>query len=482
VKSLLVLALPLAIGSPAFTPVQDDLLAVPGSLSNAWADFDNDGDPDMAVTAKSGAILLYRNDGGTLVSVGAALGLPTAGPEFRAISWGDFDGDGRMDLFAGSSLRDKPSALFRNTGAGFSDVAAAVGLAIPGRVSRQANWIDYDNDGDVDLYATDRAGPNRLYRNDGGRFAFAETGPTVAASTVGACWLDYDRDGDLDLFLANQSGKADALFRNDGTGFTDVAPALGIHSPGRSPREGGVGCAIGDYDGDGNFDIFVPSYGRNALWKGDGKGGFTDAAGSTGLGVQNYAVGAAWGDYDNDGDPDLSVMSYDGEPGKQVPRNALFRNDAGRFVNVIANDSPLNRGDHGVAWVDYDRDGDLDLSITKGYTDIGGHYLFRNDLPRAAARRSLSVLVVDANGRFTQAGAEVRIYDKRNELLGSAQVSTGGGYGAQGALPVHFGVGIASRVNVEVTFMSTRGREVQTVRGVDLARYRRAPLIVRRGP
>ena len=93
---LLVAAAPAT--EPAFAPVQPELLAMPGSLSNAWADFDNDGDLDMAVSLKSGEIRLYRNDRGVLASMGAALGLPTSGGEFRAISWGDFDGDGFGDI------------------------------------------------------------------------------------------------------------------------------------------------------------------------------------------------------------------------------------------------------------------------------------------------------------------------------------------------------------------------------------------------
>ncbi|MDB5451553.1 MAG: hypothetical protein JWO33_131 [Caulobacteraceae bacterium] len=484
----LFLALPLLTAAAAVEPplisVQPELLGVVGSLSNAWADVDNDGDLDMAVSLKSGEIRLYRNDKGVLISVGAAMGLPASGSEFRALSWGDYDGDGWMDLMAGSSLPDKPSAVFHNMGGkSFVNVADQIGLTVMGRSSRQNNWIDYDNDGDVDLYATDRIKANRLYRNDGGRFAqvFAVGGPTVASSTVGACWLDYDKDGDLDLFLANQSGKNDQLFRNDGTAFVDVAPQLGMENAGRTKDEGGVGCAIGDYDADGELDIFVPNYGHNVLWHNNGNGTFTNTAAAMGVGVENHAVGAAFGDYDNDGYPDLSVMSYEGLAGQQQPEDGLFHNEGGKgFVNVIDLKGPLNAGDHGVTWVDYNDDGAIDLSVTRGYSPVGNHYVFRNTLPPAQARKSLSVLVLDAKGRYTQAGAEIRLLDARGKLLGAGQVSTGGGYGSQNAAPTHFGVPNATRVTVEVTFMSRTGRKTQKVADVALAKYVGKSLIVRR--
>jgi len=480
-------ALMLAAGAPpepAFAPVQRDLLAMPGSLSNAWADYDNDGDLDLAVSLKSGEIRLYRNDKGVLASVGGDLGLPTAGYEFRALDWGDYDGDGWVDLLAGATAPDKLSAVFHNLGGkSFVDVAREVGLTLPGRSSRQNNWIDYDNDGDLDLYATDRMGANKLYRNDGGRFvqAFAGMGPTDARSTVGACWLDYDKDGDLDVFLANQSGKTDALWRNDGTAFVDVAPQLGMENAGRTKDQGGVGCAVGDYDNDGNLDIFVPNYGHNTLWRGDGKGGFTNTAQATGVGVENHAVGAAWGDYDNDGYLDLAVMSYEGPTGQQTPKDSLFHNEGGKgFVNVLKAGGPLDAGDHGVVWVDYDQDGAVDLSVTRGYSPVGGHFLFRNLLPKAKARQSLQVTVLDAKGHFTQQGAEVRVYAPGGKLLGTGQVSTGGGYGSQGATPVHFGLPGASRVTVEVTFMSATGRKAQRIEKVDVKAYAGKALIVRR--
>ena len=486
VSLLPLLALPASAQEPSMTSIQTALLAMPGSLSNSWGDFDNDGDLDLAVSLKSGEVRLYRNDEGVLVSVGAAMGLPTKGGEFRGVSWGDYNGDGWIDLFAGATVATNNSALFKNDGGKkFVDVAAEVGLLVPGRSSRQNNWVDYDNDGDLDLYATDRGKANRLYRNDGGKFvqAFADGPPTVTSSTVGACWLDYDKDGDLDLFLGNQSGKADQMLRNDGDkGFVDVAPELGMTSLPRTRAEGGVGCAISDFDRDGELDIFVPNYGHNALWKGDGKGGFKNVAQEMGVGVENHAVGPAWGDYDNDGYPDLAVMSYIGEDTtKSTPKDSLWHNEGGKkFVNVLADNSPLHAGDHGVAFVDYNNDGAVDLSVARGYTEVGSHAVFRNMLPAAKAKQSLSVMVLDAKGHHTQAGAEVRLYDSAGKILGANQVNTGGGYNSQHAAPVHFGVPGQTRVTVEVTFMSKTGRKVHRVPNVSLANYYGKSLIVRR--
>ncbi|MDP1891469.1 MAG: CRTAC1 family protein [Gemmatimonadaceae bacterium] len=467
-----------------FASVQPELLAVANSYSNAWGDYDNDGDLDLAVSLGSGEVRFYRNDKGVLVSVGAGLGMPQAGShELRGLSWGDYDGDGFIDLLGGATAKDRLTVVLRNDGGKrFTNVAAALGLTIPNRSSRQTNWVDYDNDGDLDVYATDRAGGNPLFRNDGGTFTrvFADVGPTDARPTVGACWFDMDRDGDLDLFLANQSGAADALWRNDGSGFTDVAPALGLTGPPRSTAQGGVGCAVGDYDNDGDFDLFVPNYGRNQLYRNNGDGTFTDVAQALGVGVENHAVGADWGDYDNDGDLDLSVISYEGASGKQTPANALFRNDgAAGFTNVLGKESPLNAADHGVQFVDYDNDGGLDLTVTDGYGPVGGHFVFRNTLPDTAKKRSLSVLVLDAEGHHTRFGAEVRLYDRSGTLLASRLVVTGGGYNTQSAAPLHFGLATSQTVDVRVTFMGKNDFEQLTVIGVNPKQFVGKSLVIR---
>ncbi len=460
-----------------------EVLAVPNSYSSAWGDFDNDGDVDLAVSLGTGEVRLYRNDKGVLVSVGAGVGMPQAGShELRGLSWGDFDGDGDLDLLGGSTPTDKLTRVLRNDGGRFNDVAAEIGLTIPGRSARQTSWVDYDNDGDLDVYSADRAGDNKLFRNDGGRFThvFVGVGPTDARPTVGACWFDMDTDGDLDLYLTNQSGATDALWRNDGDRFTDVALALGLTGPSRTKDEGGVGCAIGDFDTDGDLDIFAANYGRNLLYRNNGHGTFTEVGQALGVGVENHAVSADWGDIDNDGDLDLSVISYEGPVGAQTPTNALFRNDGSKgFVNVLTKDSPLNVADHGVQFVDYDNDGGIDLTVTDGYGPTGGHFLFRSTLPDEAKRRSLSVQVLDARGHQTRFGAEVRLFDSSGRILGTRLVPAGGGYNAQSAAPVHFGLGTPAPVRVEVTFMTTAGRKTQAINSVNPADFRGRRLVVR---
>jgi hypothetical protein len=273
------------------------------------------------------------------------------------------------------------------------------------------------------------------------------------------------------------------MWRNDGDRFTDIAGALGMTGPKRTTDEGGVGCAVGDFDNDGDLDLFVPNYGHNQLYRRNPDRSFTDVAASVGLAVENHAVGADWGDIDNDGDLDLSVMSYEGPVGKQTPLNALFRNDGAKgFVNLLTKDSPLNAGDHGTQLVDYDNDGGLDLSITDGYGEVGGHFVFRNTIPDEAKRRSLSVLVLDGQGHQTRFGAEVRLFDATGRIIAARQVQTGGGYNTQRAGPVHFGLTSLAPVTVEVTFMTKRGRVKQTVKDVSPDAYRGKWLIVRQGP
>jgi len=142
-------------------------------------------------------------------------------------------------------------------------------------------------------------------------------------------------------------------------------------------------------------------------------------------------------------------------------------NTGGRFVDGLSADSALHASDHGVQWADFDRDGDLDLSLTESFRQNSRHQLFRNELPARDASRSLQVRVLDRDGRGTRAGSEVRLYRQDGTLLGSRLVTTGDGYGSQGDVPVHFGLGDTTVVSVEVTFLTPEGRTPKSIAGID---------------
>jgi hypothetical protein len=465
----------------AFEPAQPDLFSAPGAQPNAWADYDNDGDLDLFVGFRGAPDRLYRNDDGVFVDVASEVGLANE-PETRVAAWGDVDGDGHLDLYVGfPASAATPNRLFRNDGGGkrFVDVAGELGVDLIG-TTRQTSWIDYDNDGDLDLFVAFRDQINRLFRNDGDTFTDVSEPSGIAdpRRTVGVAWFDMDEDGDLDAFVANQNGDQDGFFRNDGDRFTDVAPELGMDAPGRTEQYGGVGPAVTDFDNDGDLDLFVANYGPDALWRNDGGGRFTEVAAGTVLSVDRHATTAAWGDVNNDGRVDLFVASYM----RDVPEEAdrLYRNAPEGFEDV----TPawvLERGaSHGVQWADFDADGDLDLALANN-NPAGGHPLYRNLLLPEDAVRSVQVMVLDADGFHTLPGTEVRVYAAGTDrLLGTRLVDTGGGYCSQNVMPVHVGLpdGVAT-VDVAVTTLGPEGRTVTTVRSVDPNALPRRVLLVR---
>jgi hypothetical protein len=465
---------------PTFELIQPELFGATGGQPNAWADFDNDGDLDEFVGFRGRPNRLYRQDRGRFEDVAAAVGLAD-NVETRAAAWGDFDGDGNLDLYVGF-IDGTPNKLYRNEGNGrhFTDVAPALGVNLTG-VTRQVSWIDYDNDGDLDLFVAFRDKPNRLFRNDGGRFTDVteQSGIGDPRKTVGAVWFDIDGDGDLDLFVANQNGDTNGLFRNDRGHFVDVAREWGVEAPRRSAEFGGVGAAVADFDGDGLLDVFVANYGPSALYRNDGGHRFVDVTQSAGLLFEQHATTPSWGDYDNDGRPDLYVAGFLVNV-THYPDH-LFHNGGSsmhpRFEEVLPALVNEHDASHGVQWVDFDGDGALDLALANN-DPWGGHYLFRNLLPPAQARQSLTIDVVDAKGHHTKPGAEVRVYAAgTRRLISSGVVDTGGGYCSQNVMPVHLGTGGAARVDIEVTTMSARGRQTMKKSGVDPKTAAR-PLVV----
>ncbi len=464
-----------------FDPVQPDLFTLQGGQPNAWADYDGDDDLDLFVGFRGQLSRLYRNDGGTFTDVAAAVGIADQ-HEVRVASWGDFDADRDPDLYVGyARTTSVPNRLYRNDGGTrFVDVGRQMGVDLVG-TSRQASFIDYDNDGDTDLFVAFRDRPNALFRNDGGQYTevAGQIGLADPRKTVGVVWFDMEGDGDLDVFVANQDGDLNGFFRNDRGRFTDVARELGMDGSGRPLVYGGVGPSVADYDGDGDFDLFVANYGPNALYRNDGGGRFVNVAAEAGVAGDYHATTSVWGDYDNDGRADLYVASY--LANVMHARDYLYRNEGTTFRDVTPSILLKHDATHGVQWMDYDYDGDVDLALADNGS-MGGHFLFRNRLPVARRERGLNVLVLDERGRYTRAGSEVRIYAAgTRSLLGTRLVDTGSGYCSQNLAPVHVGLPGAGVVDVEVTTFAADGKKHTRVTGVDPARLTGKPLVVRAG-
>ena len=259
----------------------------------AWGDYNNDGKLDLLSSWRK----VYRQNSLPFSKV------LDGGGNHPPLAWADFDRDGDLDAYA-------DGILYRNDGSDiFTDVTGAAGIN-PSGYLLSATWADTDNDLWPDLYITNNSGNDYLYHNNGnGTFSdvTSAAGINNGGSGHGATWGDYDNDGDLDLFVANNNNEYSVLFRNNGDGtFTNVSEAAGLHD-----RQGnGTGANWLDYDLDGWLDVFVVNRDdRNRLYHNNGNGTFTDYGSAIGAAYNQDSDGSAVGDYDNDGDPDIFVVS-----------------------------------------------------------------------------------------------------------------------------------------------------------------------------
>ena len=386
----------------AFTEVHTGLAAPPFPCV-AWGDFDGDGDLDVLVAGLGKQDIafttLYRNSGGTFTDSGISLlGLSRA-----SAAWGDFDGDGDLDLaMTGlTSAGVTTTRIYRSDGGTtFTPLASTLLGVFGGNVA----WGDYDGDGDLDLLVTGvtstvagvGVAATRLYRNDAGVFtSVPHPFPNCYLGSVS--WGDYDKDGRLDVVITGTT-EVNALFagiwHNQGGGaFADA----GANLPGDD-----LGPAVwGDYDNDGDLDLLLGGNSNDGfitrLYRNDA-GTFTDVnAGLLGL----LWASAAWGDYDNDGDLDLMVEGYDAGPA--VARSILYRNDAGTFVDSGNTFHNLYLGT--LSWGDYDNDGDLDLLMAGNEVGADLVILDRNNSATAnlapAAPSGLAVHFVGTDTQFS---------------------------------------------------------------------------------
>jgi len=460
--------------------------------------FESDWPPDQAPTNR-----LYKNNrDGTFTDVTIGSGVARTGWG-QGVCAGDYNNDGFEDLFV-TYWGD--CSLFRNNGNGkFTDVAEKAGVTTRTstglkRWNTGCAFVDYDRDGHLDLFVANyidfdpktaplpesgpclykgimvacgppglQGGRNILFSNNGDgtfRDVSERAGILKTKGTYGLGVLvaDFDNDGWPDIYVADDSSPS-ALYQNnrDGT-FTDVGVESGVAFGPDAKTQAGMGVSTADIDGDGYLDLVKTNFAgdTSTLYRNLGKNNFEDITFQAGLGRNTRFLG--WGaiflDFDNDGRPD--IMTCNGHVYPEVAetliesgyreRKVLYHNLGNcRFEDVSEQGGPgiLEAVPaRGCALGDFDNDGDLDVAVN-----------CVNDVPqllRCDTKTGNSWLKVKTIGvKSNRSGIGARIYcTPENGKRQMDEVRSGGSYISQGDLRVHFGLGSATRADVEVRWPS----------------------------
>jgi len=469
----------------------------------AFFDYDNDGYLDIyfvnacydrVINHPSGRRFagklknaLYRNNGdGTFTDVSRESGVDDGGFGMGAYA-ADYDNDGYIDLFV---TNYGPDVLYHNNGDGtFTDVTEKAGVN-SNLWGIGATWLDYDNDGFVDLYvgnyltydpdyryfyaaenfpgpASYKGQPDVLYRNKGdGTFEDVTRKAGVynpEGRAMGITSGDFDDDGDMDIFVSNDV-MANYLYANDGDGtFREIALLSGAAFGASGDMTSAMGPEFGDIDRDGLMDLTVPDLTYGCIYRNLGNSMFEEKSNLMGLApvVGQYQ---SWAgnlfDYDNDGYLDFFISN--GNPHRlEEQENVLLRNDRGqRFIDVSA-----ISGDHfaekhvsrGAAHGDYDNDGDLDILILNLN---GAGLLIRND----GGNRNHWLTIRTIGTRSNRCGIGARIRLTAGDMVQLAEVKSGSSYLSTSDLRVHFGLGQETEASkIEIRWPSG---QVQVLTGV----------------
>jgi hypothetical protein len=467
----------------------------------AFLDFDNDGWQDVLLVnsmpwpsrpAAPAYPALYRNNhDGTFVDVTRQAGLAVQ-MYGLGVAAADYDNDGNIDIYI-TALG--PNHLFRNLGGGrFKDVTGTAGVGDPG-FSTSAMWFDYDRDGRLDLFVANyvqwtaeadlyctldgktksyctpesyKGQSATLYRNRGnGTFEDATRKAGLydpSSKALGVALVDVDADGWPDLFVANDT-QPNKLYRNrhDGT-FVDQGMTAGVAFNEAGVARAGMGVDAADYDGSGRQAIIIGNFSNEmmALYANEGNGLFIDEAPSSTIGQASLlTLTFACIFFDADLDGLLDIFAANGHVSDDInnvqPKVTyaqpahLFRNlGAKKFENISTKAGTALQQRvvaRGAAYGDVDNDGDLDLLMT---TNNGPARLLRND----AGNRNhmLRVKTIGTESNRDGIGATVRVTADAGPTR-MAVVKTGSSYCSQSELPLTFGLGASTRVkSIEITW------------------------------
>lgn len=452
---LLFAAAPVAYADPLFVAVSDHATTVDGGLSRgvAFGDADGDGDPDLLVANTINyPEFLYRNDGENFVQI-METAPSLAGGFTEGVNWVDFDNDGDLDIFAART--DSLNALYRNDGDWSFEEASLGDLSTDRSASSMACWADIDGDGWLDVFVVNRGGESdALYRNLAGR-SFERVPDTVAGRPGGdgrSCVLaDLDGDGDPDLYVGNfvdtstspPTKQRNFLYFNQGNfEFTEQKRGAAAESQALT-----YGVSVTDADNDGNPDLFVTNIGRgdrNQLYLNDGDGNFSLREAGFATPVDTPSKGHTWGDFDLDGDLDVAIAN--GTEGTKHIQNELYLNDGDANFTAVSNEAFVRDSSisAGIAHADIDMDGDLDLYVANWGDGDQDNSLYRNLSKGTWLKLQLIGSASNRMGVGTRVTITTRHAGRTARQTRWLNASTG--YASQNDSVLHFGLGEATSI------------------------------------
>ena len=439
------------------------------SRSASLADIDNDGDLDLFFQGSSGARQLYRNNvvgtgtfGFTNITEQSALVGIGIGDSWSA-AWGDYDGNGFVDVFVGQTNSGASGDVLSNSGDGFANTSNSVGLVDPG-FHQNVAWADMNNDRRLDL-VIGMEGPERheIYLQDAqGEFtpvgAAAGFQETFGYKAYGMAIGDTDGDGDLDVYISTCRSGGDIrnnfyenqLAQTGMLAFVDIADDNGTQN-----LENSYHAEFVDFDDDGKLDLFMVGADQQPtrIFRNDGGNQFTDVASLIGRDLISDVGGDLNGgraiDYDNDGDLDLFMHDNLSRFGSNQARK-LYRNDGDwNFVDVTASSglASFNEGAYDSAWGDLDLDGDQDL-VAPTYGGVPERVFLSNAVDNGNHWLYLQLGGTGDNTSAIGATVYATIHEGTpQERTLRREANTNAGTFNQSDLPVHLGLGDASIVD-----------------------------------